>query len=182
MTAAPVYDIDQFVADPHVQARQIVVDVPDDEIGTVTMHNVIPRLSATPGALRRPAPKLGEHTAEILARVGVDGADLAELAVRKDCLMSEPRPDLPAWRSLLFVPVTREKFVASAHTRGADAIILDLEDSVPETEKDRARARSCRRPPRRSARAAPTCSCASTAPGIRPSATSRRSSGPASRP
>jgi len=53
--------------------------------------------------------------------------------------MSEPRSDLPAWRSLLFVPVTREKFVATAHTRGADAIILDLEDSVPETEKGRAR-------------------------------------------
>ena len=73
MTAAPIYDIDQFVADPHVQARQIVVDVPDEEIGSVTMHNVIPRLSATPGALRRPAPKLGEHNAEVLGRVGVDG-------------------------------------------------------------------------------------------------------------
>jgi citrate lyase subunit beta/citryl-CoA lyase len=37
------------------------------------------------------------------------------------------------------VPVTRDKFVASAHTRGADAIILDLEDSVAESEKARAR-------------------------------------------
>ena len=37
------------------------------------------------------------------------------------------------------MPVVREKFVASAHTRGADGIILDLEDSVPEAEKDRAR-------------------------------------------
>ncbi len=53
--------------------------------------------------------------------------------------MSQPRPDLPAWRSMLFVPVTRDKFVASAHTRGADAIILDLEDSVAEPEKARAR-------------------------------------------
>lgn len=53
--------------------------------------------------------------------------------------MLNQRPDLPAWRSLLFVPVIREKFIASAHTRGADGIILDLEDSVPETEKDRAR-------------------------------------------
>ena len=53
--------------------------------------------------------------------------------------MTAPRPDLPAWRSLLFVPVVREKFVASAHTRGADGIILDLEDSVSEAEKDRAR-------------------------------------------
>jgi crotonobetainyl-CoA:carnitine CoA-transferase CaiB-like acyl-CoA transferase len=79
VTAAPIYDIDQFVADPHVQERQIVVDVPDEEIGSVTVHNVIPRLSATPGALRRPAPKLGEHTPEILARVGVGADDLAKL-------------------------------------------------------------------------------------------------------
>jgi len=81
VTAAPIYDIDQFVADPHVQARQIVVDVPDEEIGSVTVHNVIPRLSASPGVLRRPAPKLGEHTAEILARIGI-GAD--QLSVFRD--------------------------------------------------------------------------------------------------
>jgi citrate lyase subunit beta/citryl-CoA lyase len=49
------------------------------------------------------------------------------------------RPDLPAWRSLLFVPVIVERFVAAAHKRGADGIILDLEDSVPEAEKARAR-------------------------------------------
>lgn len=53
--------------------------------------------------------------------------------------MVDMRSDLPAWRSLMFVPITREKFVNSAHQRGADAIILDLEDSVPEAEKDRAR-------------------------------------------
>jgi len=79
VTAAPIYDIDQFIADPHVQARQIVVDVPDAEIGSVTVHNVIPRLSATPGALRRPAPKLGEHTAEVLWRVGIGVEELSAL-------------------------------------------------------------------------------------------------------
>lgn len=46
----------------------------------------------------------------------------------------------PNWRSLLFVPVTAEKFVARAHTRGADVIILDLEDSIPPDDKDAARA------------------------------------------
>jgi citrate lyase subunit beta/citryl-CoA lyase len=46
---------------------------------------------------------------------------------------------LPVWRSLLYVPAHVEKFVASAHTRGADAVILDLEDAVPPAEKARAR-------------------------------------------
>jgi citrate lyase subunit beta / citryl-CoA lyase len=47
---------------------------------------------------------------------------------------------LPAWRSLLFVPVLAERFVAKAHTRGADAIILDLEDSIVPERKAEARA------------------------------------------
>jgi len=46
---------------------------------------------------------------------------------------------LPVWRSLLFVPVTAKRFVDGASRRGADAIILDLEDSVAASEKDRAR-------------------------------------------
>jgi citrate lyase subunit beta / citryl-CoA lyase len=46
---------------------------------------------------------------------------------------------LPVWRSLLFVPVTAQRFVAGAARRGADAIILDLEDSVAGSEKERAR-------------------------------------------
>jgi citrate lyase subunit beta/citryl-CoA lyase len=47
---------------------------------------------------------------------------------------------LPPWRSLLYVPATRADFVAKAHTRGADAIILDLEDAVALSEKPAARA------------------------------------------
>lgn len=42
-------------------------------------------------------------------------------------------------RSLLYVPAHSERFIAKAHERGADAVILDLEDSVPELDKDRAR-------------------------------------------
>jgi citrate lyase subunit beta/citryl-CoA lyase len=45
----------------------------------------------------------------------------------------------PRWRSLLYVPVVSERFVAKAHERGADAIILELEDAVAPSEKDRAR-------------------------------------------
>lgn len=44
------------------------------------------------------------------------------------------------WRSLLFVPAHQERFVAKAHERGADAVILDIEDAVPDAEKPAARA------------------------------------------
>jgi citrate lyase subunit beta / citryl-CoA lyase len=47
--------------------------------------------------------------------------------------------NLPVWRTLLFVPVTQRRFVDGAAKRGADAIILDLEDSVAASEKERAR-------------------------------------------
>jgi crotonobetainyl-CoA:carnitine CoA-transferase CaiB-like acyl-CoA transferase len=80
VTAAPVYDIDQFMADPHVIAREILVDLPDDELGRLPMHNVIPRLSDTPGQLRRAAPALGEHTAEILGSLGLARAEIEGLA------------------------------------------------------------------------------------------------------
>jgi citrate lyase subunit beta/citryl-CoA lyase len=50
------------------------------------------------------------------------------------------RRDLPAWRSLLYVPASVEKFVARAHERGADAVILDLEDGVAPEAKSAARA------------------------------------------
>jgi citrate lyase subunit beta/citryl-CoA lyase len=49
------------------------------------------------------------------------------------------KPDLPVWRSLLYVPVNVEKFVEKAHTRGADVLQLDLEDAVPPAEKENAR-------------------------------------------
>jgi citrate lyase subunit beta / citryl-CoA lyase len=48
-------------------------------------------------------------------------------------------PSWPIWRSMLFVPSHLEKFVEAAHTRGADAYILDLEDSVPLAKKSAAR-------------------------------------------
>jgi len=47
---------------------------------------------------------------------------------------------IPAWRSLLFVPVTAERFIAKAHTRQADGIILDLEDAILPANKAEARA------------------------------------------
>ncbi|WP_159350941.1 HpcH/HpaI aldolase/citrate lyase family protein [Roseomonas harenae] len=50
------------------------------------------------------------------------------------------KPAVPRWRSLLFVPAHVERFIARAHERGADGVILDLEDAVPAAEKPAARA------------------------------------------
>lgn len=53
--------------------------------------------------------------------------------------MTQTSRDLPVWRSMLFVPVNVPKFVEGAHARGSDAVILDLEDSIPPAEKANAR-------------------------------------------
>jgi len=53
--------------------------------------------------------------------------------------MNAAMNDNPVWRSLLYVPVNVDRYVDKAHTRGADGVILDLEDSVTPSEKDHAR-------------------------------------------
>ncbi|MER9345339.1 CoA ester lyase [Mesorhizobium sp. M0601] len=51
----------------------------------------------------------------------------------------ESAMSIPRWRSLLFVPTHIPRFVETAHERGADGVILDLEDSVPQDQKGEAR-------------------------------------------
>ncbi|HEY9390102.1 MAG TPA: CoA transferase [Mycobacteriales bacterium] len=50
---APVYETDQIVTDPQFLARQSIVSVPDSDLGQVRMQNVVPKLSRTPGQIRR---------------------------------------------------------------------------------------------------------------------------------
>ena len=80
VTASPVYEIDQLIDDEHIQARGVIVEAPDDEMGSVLMHNVIPRLSGSPGRIRRPAPTLGQHTREMLVAIGYSAEQIAALA------------------------------------------------------------------------------------------------------
>jgi crotonobetainyl-CoA:carnitine CoA-transferase CaiB-like acyl-CoA transferase len=60
VTVGPMLNADELMLDPHVRERQVLVDVPDAELGSVMMHNVFPRLSRTPGTIRTPAPKVGQ--------------------------------------------------------------------------------------------------------------------------
>jgi formyl-CoA transferase len=79
VTIGPVYDIAQILEDPHVIERELVADYPDPDMGGFPMHHVMPRLSGTPGAIRSPAPKLGEHNRALLAETGVDEAAYQKL-------------------------------------------------------------------------------------------------------
>lgn len=67
ITAGPVFDASDLMDDPYVCARHALIEVDDPDLGPMPMPNVTPRLSRTPGALRRIAPALGAHNAEILA-------------------------------------------------------------------------------------------------------------------
>ena len=57
----------------------MIADYPDAEMGRLPMHHVVPRLIGTPGAIRTPAPRLGEHNRALLAELGVGDAAYAAL-------------------------------------------------------------------------------------------------------
>ncbi|MCF3933857.1 CoA transferase [Acuticoccus sp. M5D2P5] len=77
ITVAPILDAKDIAADPHFHERGIIVEVPDEEMGRIPVHAPIPRLSETPAPLRFAAPKLGEHTRDILAEAGMNDDEIA---------------------------------------------------------------------------------------------------------
>jgi len=78
VTAIPIYDIEDILADPHFRAREIVKNIPDRDFIEVPMQNVTPRMSGTPLDIRWTGPPLGAHTDEILSSwigIGPERAD-----------------------------------------------------------------------------------------------------------
>ena len=79
VTIGPIYDISQIIEDPHVLERELIADYPDADMTAFPMHHVVPRLSETPGTIRAPAPRLGEHNRSLLAEIGVNDEAYARL-------------------------------------------------------------------------------------------------------
>jgi formyl-CoA transferase len=74
-----------LLEDPHAIASELIVEVPDEDMGAMPMHNVVPRLLGTPGAIRHAAPRLGEHNAELLGVLGIAPKDI-EALISRHCL------------------------------------------------------------------------------------------------
>ena len=79
VTIGPIYDITQILEDPHFVDREVIADYPDPDMESFPMHHVVPRLQGTPGSIRTPAPKLGQHNRELLREAGIDDAQYAAL-------------------------------------------------------------------------------------------------------
>lgn len=71
VTIGPVNDIARLIDDPHVRARGLLAEYPDEDMGSFPMHAVPCRLTETPGSIRTPAPRLGQHSREVLAEAGL---------------------------------------------------------------------------------------------------------------
>lgn len=78
--AARIYAMPDIFEDPHYAAREMIVDVPDDDLGSVKMVNVVPRLSETPGEIRKAGGQTGVDTRAVLREFArLSEAEIAEL-------------------------------------------------------------------------------------------------------
>jgi crotonobetainyl-CoA:carnitine CoA-transferase CaiB-like acyl-CoA transferase len=77
---APIYDVEQLLNDPHVQARETITTVQDEDLGALKMQNLMFRLGGTPGAIRFPGRKIGQDTESVYRELlDLDESELAKL-------------------------------------------------------------------------------------------------------
>jgi crotonobetainyl-CoA:carnitine CoA-transferase CaiB-like acyl-CoA transferase len=76
---APVYDARDIVEDPHVRQTGMLTEVDDPDVGPLLMHNVMWRMSETPGEIRFTGRELGADTDAVLTEAGISAERLAQL-------------------------------------------------------------------------------------------------------
>lgn len=76
---APIFNIADLANDPHVAAREMIVDAPDGPDRSLKMEGIFPKLSATPGEVRHAGPEMGADNDEVYAKLGLSADDIAAL-------------------------------------------------------------------------------------------------------
>lgn len=74
--AGAVRDVGDALADPQIEAREMIARVDHDADRALRLLGIPVKLSETPGAVRTPPPRLGEHTQQVLREVGLEGLEL----------------------------------------------------------------------------------------------------------
>ncbi len=77
--AGRIYSAADIVADPHYQARDMLLDTTLPDGATLKMPGIVPKLSATPGQVNWQGPTLGQHTDTLLTELGLNEADIQRL-------------------------------------------------------------------------------------------------------
>jgi crotonobetainyl-CoA:carnitine CoA-transferase CaiB-like acyl-CoA transferase len=75
----PISTVDQIAADPQVRAREMLVEIDHPSAGRITVPGLPVKCSGTPGSIRRPPPRLGEHTIEVLGELGIPATEIPRL-------------------------------------------------------------------------------------------------------
>jgi succinyl-CoA---D-citramalate CoA-transferase len=81
--AGRIYTAADIAADPHFAARGMIQEIVAGDGEPLKVPGIVPKLSATPGAIRSPAPKLGEHTEQVLKELGYEASAIAQLRESK---------------------------------------------------------------------------------------------------
>ena len=80
VVAGPIYDAEQLVNDPHVMAREGFIDMPDPELGSIRLQNVVPRFTNQPGRMRWAGrAQVGADTRNVLSEAGFEAEEIARL-------------------------------------------------------------------------------------------------------
>ncbi len=91
--ATRIYTVADIFQDPHFRAREMLVNVPDPELGEVTLPGVVPKLSATPGGIWRAGPRLGEDTRTVLqTELGLSATEIQTLEQSGTIRTAAPPP------------------------------------------------------------------------------------------
>lgn len=77
--AGAIYSVEDILKDPQYKARDMILDVPHPEMGSLKVPGVVPKLSKTPGEVKWLGPKLGEHNNQVLKEIGLTEKQIFQL-------------------------------------------------------------------------------------------------------